>query len=126
MSRRTPRSKDAAPVVAQRDVLLAAGRRRGVRRVLAPRLTANWGAPRAAPAGRGRARHPSLLLKHGTLDGVPDAWGHPPEAEIAPTFREVARMRGEDDEAELDVFNRNQKDALKPWLDDREGARPSC
>jgi len=45
----------------------------------------------------------SLLLKHGTLDGVLDAWGDPPEAEIARTFREVGRMRGEDDEAELDA-----------------------
>jgi DNA polymerase-1 len=35
----------------------------------------------------------ALLLKHGTLERVLDAWGRPPEAELALRFREVARMR---------------------------------
>lgn len=35
----------------------------------------------------------ALLLKHGTLDSLLDAWGRPKEAELALTFREVARMR---------------------------------
>ena len=42
----------------------------------------------------------TLLLQHGTLDGVLDAWGRRQEAEIALTFRQVARMR-EDVEVEL-------------------------
>ena len=35
----------------------------------------------------------ALLLKHGTLDGVLEAWGRPNDAALALKFREVARMR---------------------------------
>jgi DNA polymerase-1 len=35
----------------------------------------------------------ALLLQHGTLDGVVERWTNPQDAELALTFREVARMR---------------------------------
>jgi DNA polymerase-1 len=35
----------------------------------------------------------ALLLKHGTLDGVLEAWDRPQDAELALKFREVARLR---------------------------------
>jgi DNA polymerase-1 len=37
----------------------------------------------------------SLLLRHGTLDRIVQAWGDTPESRLAKTFREVATMRSD-------------------------------
>jgi DNA polymerase-1 len=37
----------------------------------------------------------TMLLKHGALEGVLEAWGRPAEAELVLMFREVVRMRPE-------------------------------
>jgi DNA polymerase-1 len=105
--------RDAYQLVSERVTILAA--RRGAReleRIGPPEVVARLGVlPEQVPdfkalsgdssdripglPGIGPKTAAALLLKHGTLDGVLDAWGRPKEAELALTFREVARMRPE-------------------------------